>query len=140
MNAIDEIERGQMKKTVPPFQIGDTVRVHMTIREGEKERVQIIEGVVISKKHGGSRETFTVRKISFGVGVERTFPLHSPKVGKVEVVRHAKVRRAKLYYLRDLQGKASKTKEKDRQQILKAQQAVSQKSKGEAEAPKTAAD
>lgn len=140
MNAIDEIERGQMKKTVPPFQIGDTVRVHMTIREGEKERVQIIEGVVISKKHGGARETFTVRKISFGVGVERTFPIHSPKVGKVEVVRHAKVRRAKLYYLRDLQGKASKTKEKDRQQILKGQQAASSKSKDEEEAPKTAAD
>lgn len=119
MNAIDAIEKKQMKKKTPPFNVGDTVRVHMTIKEGEKERVQVIEGVVLSKKHGGSRETFTVRKISFGVGVERIFPLHSPKVGKIEVVRHAQVRRAKLYYLRDLKGKASKTKERSRQQVLK---------------------
>lgn len=119
MNAVDEIERAQMKKDIPSFAIGDTVKVHMTIKEGEKERIQIFEGTVIARKHGGVRETFTARKISFGVGVERIFPLHSPKVGKIEVVRHGKVRRAKLYYIRDLKGKASKTKEKSRQQILK---------------------
>ena len=121
MNAIDEIEISQMKKVVPQFSVGDTVRVHMTVREGDKERIQIIEGVVLSRKHGAVRETFTVRKISFGIGVERTFPLHSPKVGKIEVVRYGKVRRAKLYYIRGLSGKASKTKEKSRQQVLKMQ-------------------
>jgi len=120
MNVIDEIEREQMKKKVPFFGVGDTVRVHMTIQEGEKERVQVFEGVVIARKHGGARETFTVRKISFGIGVERIFPLHSPKVGEVEVVRHGRVRRAKLYYLRERKGKAFKTKEKNRQQIIKA--------------------
>lgn len=122
MNAVDEIERAQMKKKVPSFCVGDTVKVHMTIKEGDKERVQVFEGVVIARKHGGVRETFTVRKISFGVGVERVFPIHSPKVGKIEVARHGRVRRAKLYYLRDLKGKASKTKEKSRQQIQKAKQ------------------
>ncbi len=129
MNAIDTIEREQMKTEVPQFCIGDTVRVHMTIKEGEKERVQVIEGVVIARKHGGNRETFTVRKISFGVGVERIFPLHSPKVGKIEVVRHGKTRRAKLYYLRELKGKASKTKEKSRQEVQKLQKKSAEKTK-----------
>ena len=129
MNAIDTIEREQMKEEAPQFCIGDTVRVHMTIKEGEKERVQVIEGVVIARKHGGNRETFTVRKISFGVGVERIFPLHSPKVGKIEVVRHGKTRRAKLYYLRELKGKASKTKEKSRQEVQKLQKKSAEKAK-----------
>ena len=106
------VGKGSMKKEIPIFNIGDVVRVGVSIQEGEKERVQIFEGTVIAKKHGGISRTFTVRKISNGVGVERIFPLHSPNVKSVDVVRRGKVRRAKLYYLRDRVGKAAKVKEK----------------------------
>lgn len=102
----------QMKKDAPKFEIGDTVRVHGQIKEGNRERIQVFEGIVIRKKNGGISETFTVRRLSYGVGVEKTFPLHSPHVVKVDVVRRGKVRRARLYYLRDRVGKAAKVKEK----------------------------
>ena len=111
MNLIDQIEAGELKKEAPAVRVGDTVRAHIRIVEGEKERVQVFEGVVIRLHGGGARETMTVRKISFGVGVERILPLHSPRLVKVEVVKRAKVRRAKLYYLRDLRGKAARLKE-----------------------------
>jgi large subunit ribosomal protein L19 len=111
MNLIDQIEAGELKKEATDVRIGDTVRVHMRIVEGEKERIQVIEGVVIRMHGGGVRKTLTVRKVSFGVGVERIFPVHSPRVEKVEVVKRAKIRRAKLYYLRDLRGKAARLKE-----------------------------
>ena len=100
------------KKAEPPVvAIGDTVRVHLKVKEGNRERIQIFEGTVIAKKHGGIEETFTVRRISYGIGVEKVFPLHAPSIDKVEIVRHGKVRRAKLYYLRDRVGKAAKVKE-----------------------------
>ena len=100
------------KKDEPPVvAVGDTVRVHLKVREGNRERIQVFEGTVIAKKHGGIEETFTVRRISYGVGVEKVFPLHAPSIEKVEVVRHGKVRRAKLYYLRGRVGKAAKIKE-----------------------------
>ena len=111
MNAIDKIESEQLKKNVPVFKAGDTVRVHLKIKEGTKERVQVFEGLVIAKKHGGLRETFIVRKISFGIGVERIFPLHSSRIEKIDVIKRGKVRRAKLYYLRNLKGKAARIKE-----------------------------
>lgn len=112
-NVIDQIEKEYMKENLSVFNIGDTVRVNVRIKEGDKERIQGFEGVVIAKKNGGSRETFTVRKISSGVGVERTFPLHSPLVASVEVVRKGNPRRAKLYYVRNLTGKAAKVKSKE---------------------------
>ncbi|MBO5394471.1 MAG: 50S ribosomal protein L19 [Clostridia bacterium] len=112
-NIIDQIEKENMKETLPEFNIGDTVRVGVKIKEGDKERIQAYEGVVIARKNGGIRETFTVRKISNGVGVERTFPMHSPLVTSVEVVRKGKPRRAKLYYVRELTGKAAKIKSAD---------------------------
>ena len=112
MGLIEQIEAENMKETVPVFNVGDTVKVGYRIIEGGKERIQNFEGVVIAKKNGGIRETFTVRRLSFGVGVERCFPLHSPKVAYVTVGRQGKVRRAKLYYLRGLTGKAAKIKEK----------------------------
>ncbi len=112
-NIIDQIEKENMKETLPSFNIGDTVKVGVKIKEGDKERIQAFEGVVISKKNGGIRETFTVRKDSNGVGVERTFPIHSPLVANVEVVRKGAPRRAKLYYVRDLTGKAAKIKSKE---------------------------
>ena len=100
------------KKAEPPkVEVGDTVRVHLKVREGNRERIQVFEGTVIAKKHGGIEETFTVRRISYGVGVEKVFPLHAPSIEKVELVRHGKVRRAKLYYLRGRVGKAAKVKE-----------------------------
>ena len=111
MNLIDQIEAGELKKEAPAVRVGDTVRAHIRIVEGEKERIQVFEGVVIRLHGGGARETMTVRKVSFGVGVERILPLHSPRLVKVEVVKRAKVRRAKLYYLRDLRGKAARLKE-----------------------------
>ncbi len=111
MNLVDRIEQQEMKQDVPQVRIGDTVRVHMRIVEGEKERTQVIEGVVIKMRGGANRKTITVRKISFGVGVERIFPIHSPRVVKIEIVKHAKVRRAKLYFLRELRGKAARLKE-----------------------------
>ena len=109
-NLIDQLEREGMKETLPEFSIGDTVKVIVKIKEGDKERLQAFEGVVIARKNGGIRETFTVRKISYGVGVEKTFPIHSPKIASIEVVRKGKPRRAKLYYVRDLTGKAAKVK------------------------------
>lgn len=112
-NIIDQIEKENMKENVASFGIGDTVKVGVKIKEGDKERIQAFEGVVISKKNGGIRETFTVRKISNGVGVERTFPVHSPLVASVEVVRKGMPRRAKLYYVRNLTGKAAKIKSAD---------------------------
>ena len=110
-NIIDQINQENMKKETPSFNIGDTVKVSVKVIEGTRERIQIFEGVVIAKRHGGISETFTVRRMSYGIGVERTFPVHSPKIAKVEVVRKGKVRRAKLYYLRGLTGKAAKVKE-----------------------------
>jgi len=111
MDMIQAFTNEQLKKEVPQFNVGDTVRVHNKIVEGTRERIQLFEGTVIAKKNGGISETFTVRRISYGVGVEKTFPLHSPRVEKVEVIRAGKVRRAKLYYLRDRVGKAAKVKE-----------------------------
>ena len=112
MSIISEIEAAQLKAEVPSFNTGDTVRVHNRIKEGNRERVQVFEGVVLKIQGGGNRTTFTVRKESSGIGVEKTWPLHSPNVEKVEVVRHGKVRRAKLNYLRNLSGKKAKVKEK----------------------------
>lgn len=113
MNLVELIEKENQTKEVAPFKVGDTVKVYFKIVEGNKERIQVFEGLVIARKNGGIRETFTVRKISFGVGVERTFPVYSPRIDKIEVVREGKVRRAKLYYIRDLSGKAGvKVKEK----------------------------
>ena len=113
MNRLDSIEQTQLKENIPAFQAGDTVKVHVRIKEGNKERLQVFEGVVIARKHGGARETITVRKVSFGVGVERIFPLHATIVAHIDVVRRGRVRRAKLYYLRDLRGKAARIKERD---------------------------
>jgi large subunit ribosomal protein L19 len=113
MRAVDTIEQPHLK-TRPEMRAGDTVRVHVKVREGEKERIQVYEGMVIGQHRGGARATFTVRKVSFGQGVERIFPLHSPTIDKIEVVRGAKVRRAKLYFLRDLKGKAARMKEQKR--------------------------
>lgn len=113
MNLVELIEKENQNKEITPFKVGDTVKVYFKIVEGNKERIQVFEGLVIARKNGGIRETFTVRKISFGVGVERTFPVYSPRIDKIEVVREGKVRRAKLYYIRDLSGKAGvKVKEK----------------------------
>ena len=111
MNIIDQIEKEQLRNDLTSFNIGDTVRVMVKVKEGEKERIQAYEGVVIAKKGSSIRETFTVRRVSFGIGVERTFPLHSPRIDKIIVVRKGKVRRAKIYYIRDLSGKAAKVKE-----------------------------
>jgi large subunit ribosomal protein L19 len=113
MKAIEQVERPHLTDR-PAMRAGDTVRVHVKVREGDKERIQIFEGTVIGLHRGGSRATFTVRKVSFGQGVERIFPLHSPTIAQIEVVRGAKVRRAKLYYLRDLKGKAARMKEQKR--------------------------
>ena len=110
MGAIEQVEKSQLA-TRPAMKSGDTVRVHVKVREGDKERIQVFEGVVIGQHRGGTRASFTVRKVSFGQGVERIFPLHSPIIQKVEVMRSAKVRRAKLYYLRELKGKAARMKE-----------------------------
>ena len=111
MDLIKAFTNEQLKKEVPELKIGDTVRVHNKIKEGTRERIQLFEGTIIARHGGGISETFTVRRISYGVGVEKTFPVHSPNVEKVETVRHGKVRRAKLYYLRGRVGKASKVKE-----------------------------
>ena len=111
MNIIEQIERENLKAEVPVFSVGDTVKVSVKVIEGAKERIQAFEGIVIAKRNGGIRETFTVRRISYGVGVERTFPVHSPKVAKIDVLKRGKVRRAKLYYLRNLTGKAAKVEE-----------------------------
>jgi large subunit ribosomal protein L19 len=112
MEIIKQLEREQMRLDMPAFAAGDTVRVHVKIREGDKERIQVFQGVVISKKKGGINATFTVRKVSYGVGVERNFPIHSPIIDKVEIVTRGRVRRAKIYYLRKLRGKAARIREK----------------------------
>ncbi|MGN0629800.1 MAG: 50S ribosomal protein L19 [Ruminococcus sp.] len=114
MDALKTISESSMKQEAPVIAIGDTVKVHVRIKEGDKSRIQMFEGTVIAKKHGGISETFTVRRLSHGCGVERVFPLHSPVVEKVDVIRKGKVRRAKLYYLRDRVGKAAKVKEQIR--------------------------
>ena len=111
MEIIKAIEQEQLKSDLPKFSAGDTVKVHIRVKEGKRERIQIFEGVVLKRQNGGVRETFTVRKISFGVGVEKIFPVHSPSIEKIEVTRKGKVRRAKLNYLRDRVGKAAKVKE-----------------------------
>lgn len=111
-NIIEEIEREYLRTDIPPFRPGDTVRVHVKVVEGNRERIQVFEGVVIKRQGAGINETFTVRRVSYGVGVERTFPVHSPRLAKIEVVRQGKVRRAKLYYLRNLTGKAARIRER----------------------------
>jgi large subunit ribosomal protein L19 len=113
MNRLDIVEKVQIKENIPAFQPGDTLRVHVRIKEGNKERLQAFEGICIARKHGGVRETVTVRKVSFGVGVERIFPIHATVIDHIDVIRHGRVRRAKLYYLRDLRGKAARIKERD---------------------------
>ena len=113
MNRLDVVEQTQLRDNIPAFQPGDTLKVHVRIKEGNKERLQVFEGVCLARKHGGVRETVTVRKVSFGVGVERIFPLHATVVDHIDVVRRGKVRRAKLYYLRELRGKAARIKERD---------------------------
>src|SRR4026208_154129 len=113
MNRLDIVEKTQLKENVPAFQPGDTLRVHVRIKEGNKERLQAFEGICIAIKHGGVRETVTVRKVSFGVGVERIFPLHATIIDHIDVVRRGRVRRAKLYYLRGLRGKAARIRERD---------------------------
>ncbi len=112
MNVIETLEKEQMRADIPDFRPGDTVKVHATIREGEKQRIQVFQGVVIRKRKGNTGATFTVRKVSYGIGVERIFPFHSPLIDKVEIITRGKVRRARLYYLRELRGKASRIKEK----------------------------
>ncbi len=110
MNVVDRLEREQMRLDIPDFRSGDTVKVHIKIREGEKERIQVFQGIVIAKRKGGLRSTFTVRKVSYGIGVEKVFPLHSPSIDKIEIVQRGKVRRSRLYYLRKLKGKAARVK------------------------------
>jgi large subunit ribosomal protein L19 len=110
--AIAELEQAQLRNDVPDFRPGDTLRVHVRVKEGNRSRIQVFQGVVIRRQGGGVRETFTVRKISYGVGVERTFPVHSPSIERIETVTRGKVRRAKLYYLRELRGKAARIRER----------------------------
>ena len=112
MDLIKELNKAELEKELPNVQVGDTVRVHVKVKEGSRERIQVFEGTVIAKKHGGIEETITVRRISYGVGVEKVFPVHSPSIDHIEVVRNGKVRRAKLYYLRGRVGKGAKVKEK----------------------------
>ncbi|MHA3703546.1 50S ribosomal protein L19 [Jatrophihabitans sp. YIM 134969] len=112
MNTLDALDASSLRDDVPAFRAGDTLKVHVRVVEGNRSRIQVFQGVVIRRQGGGLRETFTVRKVSFGVGVERTFPVHTPIIEKIEVVTRGDVRRAKLYYLRDLRGKAAKIKEK----------------------------
>jgi large subunit ribosomal protein L19 len=112
MNILEQLEKEQMRTDLPAFKSGDTLRVHVRIREADKERIQVFEGIVIKNKKGGSRASFTVRKISYGVGVERIFPLHSPIIDRIEVVQQGRVRRSRLYYLRGLKGKAARIKGK----------------------------
>jgi len=112
MNPVEKVEQAVANREHPEFGSGDTINVHVKVIEGEKQRVQVFKGVVIARKHGSSRETFTVRKVSYGVGVERIFPMHSPMIEKIELVRRGRVRRAKLYYLRERRGKAARIAEK----------------------------
>jgi large subunit ribosomal protein L19 len=134
MNRLDAVEKGQLKDGIPDFQPGDTVRVHVRIQESaDKWRLQVFEGIVIARKHGGPRETITVRKTSFGVGVERIFPLHATIIDHIDVVKRGRVRRAKLYYLRNLRGKAARIRERDTRQ---AKASVAGESQGAASAGK----
>ena len=112
MDAVKELTMNQIRTDLPELEIGSTVKVHVKVKEGNRERIQIFEGTIIKIQHGGIQKTFTVRRISYGIGVERTFPVNSPKIDKIEVVRYGKVRRSKLFYLRDRVGKATKVKEK----------------------------
>ena len=112
MNIIDNIEKEQMRIDIPDFKAGDIIKVHARIKEGEKERIQVFQGFVLRKRKGKTGATFTVRKVSYGIGVERIFPLHSPTIDKIEILSRGKVRRGKLYYMRDLRGKAARIKEK----------------------------
>ena len=112
MDLIKELNKERLEAEVTPVKVGDTVRVHVKVKEGSRERIQVFEGTVIAKKHGGIEETITVRRVSYGVGVEKVFPIHAPAVDKIEIVRKGKVRRAKLYYLRDRVGKSAKVKER----------------------------
>jgi large subunit ribosomal protein L19 len=137
MNTTDLVEQSYLRKGLPQFRPGDTVKVHVRVVEGNRERVQMFQGVVIRRSGGGLRETFTVRKISFGVGVERTFPLHSPSIAKLEVSQHGHVRRAKLYYLRDLRGKKARIKER---RIDEAKLAAMEEMRAEEEAMGAAAE
>ena len=136
MNTTDLVEQSYLRRGLPQFRPGDTVKVHARVVEGNRERVQVFQGVVIRRSGGGLRETFTVRKNSFGVGVERTFPLHSPSIAKLEVVQHGHVRRAKLYYLRDLRGKKARIKER---RIDEGKLAAMEAMRAEEEASGTAA-
>jgi large subunit ribosomal protein L19 len=134
MNKTDLVEQPYLRSDIPEFRPGDTVKVHVRVVEGTRERVQVFQGVVIRRQNGGLRETFTVRKISFGVGVERTFPLHSPSIAKLELVSRGRVRRAKLYYLRDLRGKKARIKERRIDDAkLAAMQAAAEAAAAEAE-------
>lgn len=110
-NLLSKVEKNQKRTDLPHFEIGDNVKVHVRIKEGGKTRIQIFEGLVIARKHSGTRETFTVRKISYGIGVERTFPIHNPNISSIEIIRRNKIRRAKLYYMRNLKGKSARLKE-----------------------------
>ena len=134
MNKLDLVERSRLRTDVPAFRPGDTVKVHVKVSEAGRDRIQMFQGVVLGRRGGGLRETFKVRKVSFGVGVERTFPVHSPTVAKVEIVQHGKVRRAKLYYLRELSGRRAKIRER-RVAVPEEGQAVVVTSEEVAEAP-----
>jgi large subunit ribosomal protein L19 len=120
MNLINALEKAQKKEGIPSFRVGDTIRVHAKVVEGDKERIQVFEGVVIGRQGAGVREVVRVRKLSYGVGVERLFPVHSPMIDKIELAKEGKVRRAKLYYLRELRGKAARIKEKERALVSSA--------------------
>ena len=124
MNKLQEIESAYLRSDIPDFRAGDTVKVHVKVSEGDKQRIQLFQGVVIGRKGDGTRESFTVRKMSGGIGVERVFPLNSPVIDKVEIVRHGRVRRAKLYYLRDLRGKAARIEERRDDRTKRAAEAV----------------
>ena len=124
MNKLQEIESAYLRSDIPDFRAGDTIRVHVKVSEGDKQRIQLFQGVVIGRKGDGTRESFTVRKISGGIGVERVFPLNSPAIGKIEVMRRGRVRRAKLYYLRELRGKAARIEERRDDRAKKAKAPV----------------
>ncbi|HJW70121.1 MAG TPA: 50S ribosomal protein L19 [Candidatus Binatia bacterium] len=132
MNPIDRIEAEQVRKDVPAFRPGDTVRVHVRVVEGDKERIQVFEGTVLGRSGGSSREMFTVRKTSYGVGVERIFPVHSPRIERIEVMMRGAVRRAKLYYLRDRSGRAARVSEDTRQKAADSSQASQTETRGKA--------
>lgn len=138
MKRLDQVEKSYMRDDIPPFSSGDTLRVHVRIREGDKERIQIFQGTVISRRGAGTGATFTVRKISSGIGVERVFPLHSPNIAKIERLRAGSVRRKKLYYLRDLTGKSARIKEQiiETDAQKKARKAAGEKTEDQAEEKK----